>query len=94
MPKIRFKVTLKKYNVADKSSYAVAKALGISQGTARRYLAQDEVIVDMLDSSVIAIAAYFGVSADRIKEFVEVIEDSPNPGESKTPLTLHLETVA
>jgi hypothetical protein len=84
----RFKIKLRRYfTPLGISYYKVSKATGVTQNTARRYLMEDEVMIDRLEPHMFLIAEFFGLGFNDIKEFVEIVE-SPDPGETKTPLAL------
>lgn len=69
----RFKVKLKAaHEKTGLSPYAVHKATGIAQNTVRKYV-QEEIIVDYIPMTVVALADFYGVDW-RDPEVVEVIE--------------------
>jgi hypothetical protein len=83
----RFKIKLRRYfTPLGISYYKVSKATGVTQNTARRYLMEDEVMIDRLEPHMFLIAEFLGLGFNDIKEFVEIVEESPDSGEIKTPL--------
>lgn len=85
----KFKINLKAvHEKTTLTAYAVAKATGLSQATVRRYAYEDDVVLDYVPTTVVALANFYGVDW-RSPDIVEVIEDGEE-GESapeiKTPL--------
>lgn len=65
MTKRRWIIRLKP--IADKrnlTAYAIAQALGLNQGTVRKWIAEDKIVAQFLPDHVVEIAAYLGVEWD------------------------------
>lgn len=78
----KFRVRLKKvHDESGLSPYAIAKELGMSKNTVRRYVEVDEVVTEKFEGTLLALILYYGVDW-RDPEIVDVIEDP----ELKNPL--------
>lgn len=67
------------------TAYAVAKALGLSQTTVRKYVDNDEVLSSYVPSVVITLAKFYGVDW-RDPAVVEVQEEGVSSPEMRTAL--------
>jgi hypothetical protein len=83
-----FKVKLQKvHEQADVSGFAVSKAIGASYNTVLKYISNEEVVVDYLHYTVLALCDFYGVDW-RDPEIIEVVTESEgeNAPDIKTPL--------